>query len=115
MARHGAPESETVLDAMNDVRLRDGLEAVWRDEVAPVFAALGQHETAERYVDSVRERFLNPYLAHRLADIAGNHREKVARRIAPLLALADSLALPGGQPRLRRIAARCATTGSIAS
>ncbi|WP_069704839.1 D-mannonate oxidoreductase [Burkholderia seminalis] len=116
----GRPESETVLDAMNDVRLRDGLEAVWRDEVAPVFAALGQQETAERYLDSVRERFLNPYLAHRLADIAGNHREKVARRIAPLLALADSLALPDGQPRLRRIAARCdparrATTGSIAS
>ncbi|MEN2471764.1 mannitol dehydrogenase family protein [Burkholderia sp. GS2Y] len=116
----GRPESETVLDAMNDARLRDGLEAVWRDEVAPVFAALGLRETAERYVDSVRERFLNPYLAHRLADIAGNHREKVARRIEPLLALADSLALPAEQPRLRHIVARCdpmrgATTGRIAS
>lgn len=102
----GRPEAETVLDAMNDARLRDGLEAVWRDEVAPVFAALGMRETAERYVDSVRERLLNPYLAHRLADIATNHREKVARRIAPLLALADSLALPAGQPGLRRVAAR---------
>ncbi|KVL50852.1 D-mannonate oxidoreductase [Burkholderia territorii] len=116
----GRPDSETVRDAMNDTRLRDGLEAVWRDEVAPVFAALGLRETAVRYVDSVRERFLNPYLAHRLADIANNHREKIARRIEPLLALADSLAVPAEQPRLRQIAARHgraadATTGRIAS
>ncbi|KVK92824.1 D-mannonate oxidoreductase [Burkholderia territorii] len=116
----GRPDSETVRDAMNDTRLRDGLEAVWRDEVAPVFAALGLRETAERYVDSVRERFLNPYLAHRLADIANNHREKIARRIEPLLALADSLAVPAEQPRLRQIVARHgraadATTGRIAS
>ncbi|KWA23768.1 D-mannonate oxidoreductase [Burkholderia territorii] len=116
----GRRDSETVRDAMNDTRLRDGLEAVWRDEVAPVFAALGLRETAERYVDTVRERFLNPYLAHRLADIANNHREKIARRIEPLLALADSLAVPAEQPRLRQIAARHgsaadATTGRIAS
>ncbi|KVQ68775.1 D-mannonate oxidoreductase [Burkholderia territorii] len=116
----GRPDSETVRDAMNDTRLRDGLEAVWRDEVAPVFAALGLREAAERYVDSVRERFLNPYLAHRLADIANNHREKIARRIEPLLALADSLAVPAEQPRLRKIVARHgsaadATTGGIAS
>ncbi|MCA8037986.1 mannitol dehydrogenase family protein [Burkholderia arboris] len=102
----GRDASETVLDAMNDARLRDGLEAVWRDEVAPVFVALGMRETAERYVDSVRERFLNPFLAHRIADIAVNHREKVARRIEPLLALADSLALSAGQPRLRQLVAR---------
>ncbi|HHX4174302.1 TPA: mannitol dehydrogenase family protein, partial [Burkholderia contaminans] len=87
-------------------RLRDGLEAVWRDEVAPVFVALGLRETAERYVDSVRERLLNPFLAHRIADIAVNHRDKVARRIEPLLALADSLALPAEQPRLRQLVAR---------
>ncbi|RQS23031.1 mannitol dehydrogenase family protein [Burkholderia sp. Bp8992] len=102
----GRAASETVLDAMNDARLRDGLEAVWREEVAPVFVALGLRETAERYVDSVRERFLNPFLAHRIADIAVNHREKVARRIEPLLALADSLALPAEQPRLRQLVAR---------
>jgi len=116
----GRDASETVLDAMNDARLRDGLEAVWRDEVAPVFVALGLRETAERYVDSVRERFLNPFLAHRIADIAVNHREKVARRIEPLLALADSLALPAEQPRLRQLVAGyepavVATTGRGAS
>ncbi|KVN03008.1 D-mannonate oxidoreductase [Burkholderia diffusa] len=116
----GRPDSETVRDAMNDTRLRDGLEAVWRDEVAPVFAALGLREMAECYVDSVRERFLNPYLAHRLADIAINHREKVARRIEPLLALADSLAMSSEQPCLRHIATRYgraagATTGRTAS
>ncbi|MCA8064184.1 mannitol dehydrogenase family protein [Burkholderia sp. AU38729] len=102
----GRDAAQTVLGAMSDARLRDGLEAVWRDEVAPVFVALGLRETAERYVDSVRERLLNPFLAHRIADIAVNHREKVARRIAPLLALADSLALPAEQPRLRQLVAR---------
>ncbi|ESS41458.1 altronate oxidoreductase [Burkholderia cenocepacia] len=102
----GRDASETVLDAMNDARLCDGLEAVWRDEVAPVFVALGLRDTAERYVDSVRERFLNPFLAHRIADIAVNHREKVARRIEPLLALADSLAVPTEQLRLRQLVAR---------
>ncbi|HEF5874355.1 TPA: mannitol dehydrogenase family protein [Burkholderia cenocepacia] len=111
----GRDAAETVLDAMNDARLRDGLEAVWRDEVTPVFVALGLREPAERYVDRVRERFLNPFLAHRIADIAVNHREKVARRIEPLLALADSLALPAGQPRLRQLVARYEPAAGIAT
>lgn len=93
--------SETVLDAMNDVRLRDGIEAVWQDEVLEVFAAMDLRSRAECYIASVRERFLNPYLNHRIADIAQNHVEKVRRRILPLIELADSLSLQADQPRLR--------------
>ncbi|MFL9869640.1 mannitol dehydrogenase family protein [Paraburkholderia fungorum] len=93
--------SETVLDAMNDVRLRDGIEAVWQQEVLEVFIAMGLRSRAECYIASVRERFLNPYLNHRIADIAQNHVEKVRRRILPLIELADSLPLQADQPRLR--------------
>lgn len=93
--------SETILDAMNDVRLRDGIEAVWQEEVLEVFIAMGLRSRAECYIASVRERFLNPYLNHRIADIAQNHVEKVRRRIVPLIALADSLPLQADQPRLR--------------
>ena len=35
-------------------------------------------DEAPAYVDEVRERFMNPFLAHRLADIASNHDEKKA-------------------------------------
>jgi tagaturonate reductase len=98
--------SETVLDAMNDARLRDGIEAVWQEEVLGVFAAIDLRSRAERYLESVRERFLNPYLDHRIADIAQNHVEKVKRRIAPLIELADSLPVQAAQPRLRSMLAR---------
>lgn len=97
--------SETVLDAMNDPQLRAGIETVWEEEVLPVFAAMQQREQAEQYIASVRERFMNPYLDHRIADIAQNHTEKVKRRILPLIELADSLPVKAGQPRLRSLLA----------
>jgi tagaturonate reductase len=98
--------SETVVEAMNDAVLRDGIEAVWAEEVLPVFDAMGLRSRAEQYAASVRERFLNPYLRHRIADIAGNHPEKVRRRILPLIELADSLSIPPHQTRLRATLAR---------
>ena len=56
---------------------------------------------AEDYLASVRERFLNPFLEHRLADIARNHAQKKQRRFAPVVALAQELNLGLPQPRLR--------------
>lgn len=91
----------TVVQAMHDPRQRAELEALWREEMLPVFAALGQHDAALAYLVELRERLLNPFLAHRLAEIAHNHAQKKQRRFAPLLALADEL-VPGlAQPRLR--------------
>jgi len=101
----GRAPDQTVLQAMNDAHVRSGLEAVWHDEVLPVFIAMGQRHDALAYIDSVRERFLNPFLAHRIADIAVNHREKVKRRILPLVELADSLSMPATQRYLREILA----------
>jgi tagaturonate reductase len=57
-------------------------------------------------VASVRERFLNPFLRHRLADIAQNHAEKVKRRMAPLVALAQERGVGAAQARLKAVIAR---------
>jgi tagaturonate reductase len=97
----GRPADETVLQAMNDPTLRAELEAFWEEEVLPVFEALGQRSEALAYLVNLRERLLNPYLAHRLADIAQNHAQKKQRRFGPVLALADELGLAPTQARLR--------------
>jgi tagaturonate reductase len=93
--RDPSPDT-TVLQAMAAPALRERLEAAWAEEVLPVFAAEGLGAEAHLYRDEVRERFLNPFLAHRLADIAQNHEEKKRRRLTPIVAAAASrgLALP---------------------
>lgn len=97
----GRDPRETVLDAMNDTALRARLEAVWHDEVLPVFDALGQRDDARAYLVGLRERLLNPFLAHRLADIAQNHAQKKLRRFKPVVEAAESLALGIEQHQLR--------------
>jgi len=97
--RAGLPDM-TVLDAMRDPAYREPLEATWRDEVLPVFAALGKHDVAAEYLSSVRDRFENPFLVHRLADIARNHDEKKVRRFRPVIELARELNLDIEQKRL---------------
>jgi tagaturonate reductase len=92
---------ETVLEAMNDATMRETLERVWADEVLPVFDALGQGAEARAYLVELRERLLNPFLAHRLSDIAKDHAPKKQRRFAPVLTLAGELGLALAQPWLR--------------
>ncbi|MEO8805221.1 MAG: mannitol dehydrogenase family protein [Burkholderiaceae bacterium] len=92
---------ETVLEAMNDASMRETLELVWADEVLPVFNALGQGNEALAYLVELRERLLNPFLGHRLSDIAKDHALKKQRRFAPVLALAGELGLSLEQPWLR--------------
>lgn len=91
----------TVLQAMEHPATRDDLEAFWLEEVLPVFTALGEQAQAVAYLAALRERLLNPFLDHRLADIAQNHAQKKQRRLAPILALAGQLGCPVAQPRLR--------------
>lgn len=99
-------EDESVLQAMQDETIRNALEDVWREEVLPVFAADGLGAEAEAYVATARERFLNPYLKHRIADIASNHEEKKQRRFAPIIARAEKLGLGLQQSRLKAALAR---------
>lgn len=96
----GRPADENTLHAMHDSVLRADLESVWHDEVLPVFDAQGHGDTARRYLDDVRERFLNPFLDHRLADIARNHDEKKERRLRPVVTMTAELGLGLAQPRL---------------
>lgn len=114
---HHRPGGETVLQAMSDQLLRAELEALWEEEVLPVFDALGEAESSRAYLAQVRDRFNNPFLAHRLADIAQNHEQKKQRRLLPVMALANRLELHLPQPRLRaalRLASARAPSGSAA-
>ena len=67
----------------------------------PVFDALGMRRSALAYLDELRERLRNPFLEHRLSEIAHDHAQKKQRRFAPLLALAEQSGLRLPQPRLR--------------
>jgi tagaturonate reductase len=97
----GRSPDETVLEAMNDTALRARLEALWHEEVLPVFDALWRGDDARAYLVGLRERLLNPFLAHRLADIAQNHAQKKCRRFGPVIEAAESAGLRIGQPQLR--------------
>uniref|UniRef100_UPI00249AF41C mannitol dehydrogenase family protein n=1 Tax=Pseudomonas sp. PS02290 TaxID=2991430 RepID=UPI00249AF41C len=90
--KDGRPSDEIVFQAMNDPLLRESLEDLWEREVLPVFAAKGQGDQARDYLASVRDRFLNPFLQHRIADIAQNHEEKKRRRFLPVVEMGRGIA-----------------------
>jgi tagaturonate reductase len=95
---HGGPA--TVREVMADPIRRGALEALYAQEVLPVFAAAGDPGAAQ-YVQETLDRFANPYLDHRLADIAQGHGEKLRRRIGGFLDWTEGLGMAGRQPRLR--------------
>jgi tagaturonate reductase len=78
--------AETVRVILGDAGIRARLETLYRREVIPGFAARGSEAAAAVYVGETMDRFLNPFLDHRIADIAQNHALKVERRIAAFLA-----------------------------
>ncbi len=98
--RGAGPRDMTVLQAMQQLALREPLEQAWQQEVLPVLAALGEGEQARDYLIGLRDRLLNPFLAHRLADIAQNHAQKKARRLQPVVELAEVYAPGLPQPHL---------------
>lgn len=99
--QRGAPEGMTVRQAMLEPGMRATLEAVWQDEVLPVFEAGGEGADARRYLVALRDRLLNPSLVHRLADIAQNHGQKKLRRLQPVVDMAAQLRPGLAQPQLR--------------
>ncbi len=96
----GAPML-TVREAMADSAIRAELDDLYDKEVLPVFAGIGMGREAEAYRDSVVERFSNPFLDHRLADIRDNHDAKKQRRFGGLIELAAANDVRVEQPRLR--------------
>lgn len=94
--RHeGRDPQESVRAILADPAMRARLHAVYDQEVLPGFARRGMQDEARAYIAATLDRFLNPFLDHRIADIAQNHATKVQRRIEAFLAWAGEA---GGLP-----------------
>ena len=103
--REGRPADETVREILADPAVRARLDALYRDEVVPGFSARGMEAQARDYVAATLDRFLNPYLNHRIADIAQNHVQKVERRVDAFLAWVAETGTELPAPVLRALAA----------
>lgn len=72
---------ETVYDCMTDMRLNEFIVQTLEEEILPYLAT--DLSEMKRYAESVKERFLNPYLNHRLESIALNSFSKWRTRLLP--------------------------------
>jgi tagaturonate reductase len=100
-AKAGGAPALTVREAMADTATRAKLDALYAEEVLPVFAGIGMGKKAEAYRATVIERFSNPFLDHRLSEIFINHEAKKRRRFGGLIELAEANGVGVKQPRLR--------------
>jgi tagaturonate reductase len=71
----------TVREAVLDPDLGAWLERLLFEEVVPVLE--GRVEGPAEFARQTLERFRNPFIEHKLADIAVNHAAKVAVRLLP--------------------------------
>ncbi|NIA70588.1 mannitol dehydrogenase family protein [Pelagibius litoralis] len=110
----GSPEGATVREAMASPETRGRLEALYRDEVLPGFAAAGMGGEAGTYLAATLDRFANPYLEHRLSDIAQNHDAKIERRIAAFVNWARKSGDKGDKPVLTALMEAPAVVGQDA-
>jgi len=72
---------KTVRDAVEDAEIGPWLEALMFEEIVPVVAA--RAADAEAFASQTLERFRNPFLEHKLSDIALHHETKVQVRLVP--------------------------------
>jgi tagaturonate reductase len=99
-AGRGSATGLTVREAVADTTIRAKLDALYAEEVLPVFAAIGMGDEANAYLKTVIERFSNPFLDHRLSEIFINHEAKKRRRFGGLIELARTDGARVAQPRL---------------
>ena len=97
------PEKETVKEILADPRVRERLDAIYAEEVLPGFAAHEMESEAKEYVAVTFGRFLNPFLEHRIADIAQNHAVKAQRRIGAFIDWAKAADASLKMPRLEAL------------
>jgi tagaturonate reductase len=83
--RESRPAAENVRQILSEPRLFRFLTDVYAEEVVRGFAVHGMADVASRYVETTIERFRNPYLDHKMADIAQNHSAKIERRVRAFL------------------------------
>ena len=74
------PRGETVREILSDPIIKDRLMQLYQTEIIPGFAGHNMAEAATKYVATTLGRFENPFLNHRLSDIAQNHHLKIDRR-----------------------------------
>jgi tagaturonate reductase len=79
------PRDMVVRDLLGIPAFAEALLKLYDTEIVPGFAAMGMKDEAEIYVRKTMERFSNPFLDHRLSDIAQNHVEKIRRRAGGFL------------------------------
>lgn len=72
---------QTVRQAVEDEAIRPWLETLLFEEIVPTIA--DRVKDAESFARSALERFANPFLEHRLADIALHHEKKLETRLRP--------------------------------
>lgn len=72
---------ETVIEAMNHVEMRIFIENVTLNEIARTL----QTKAAYSFAETTLERFRNPYLAHRWANITLHATKKMAVRVVPTI------------------------------
>ncbi len=77
----GLDENMTVREILGNASIRAELTELYAAEVVPGFALRGMGEEAAAYVGTTLERFDNPFLDHRIRDIASGHSQKMQRRI----------------------------------
>jgi tagaturonate reductase len=93
------PSDLTVREILQHKIAAPALRSIYEEEVLPGFETKGMGADAEAYLATTLDRFANPFLDHRLTDIAVNHREKVAKRIAGFIRWVG-LPTPSSMPRL---------------
>lgn len=79
-------ENETVAEILLDTNIKHRLLQVYNEEIIPGFGVQGMADEATQYVTTTMERLENPFLNHRLSDIAQNHSIKIERRIIDFIA-----------------------------
>jgi len=89
---------KTVRDAVTDQRLHDFVRAMMLDEICPTLKPPEQMDLAE-YCDEILQRFRNPEIVYRLAQIAWDGSQKVRFRL--FATIADDLA--AGRPCRRLV------------
>src|SRR5262249_4774349 len=72
---------KTVREAVTDGELGPWLERMLMEEVVPVLE--GRVDNPKGFARDVLDRFHNPFLEHKLADIALHHATKVQVRLIP--------------------------------
>ncbi|WP_428426794.1 mannitol dehydrogenase family protein [Pararhizobium sp.] len=90
----GRPQDETVKAILTDPDILAMLVNIYETEVIPGFAAKNLGSEATSYVALTLDRFRNPFLEHRIRDIANHHAEKITRRLADFRTWSPNVAMP---------------------